>query len=391
MIFGKVLAMETESSNMPEQNPSERVNNAETPASNMQESEASATQGMENSNMQDPAPENMPESDTSKMPESEPTPLPPQQHMMDQPASEPPSRTRPGKQTGSGNRALVTVLIVILALATVGNGALAMQSSSKVNSTNADVTAAQSANSSLQASIAQQQTTANTLSTNIAGLQTTVSKLTGTTAPPPATTDFITPAKMIEPQVVYIEVIDRTGGGSGSGTIIRSDGYVLTNQHVVAGATSITVFLKTGEKFTATLINSNADLDAAIIKINTTRTDLPTVTMGSSASVVIGQEILTCGFPLGTDLFGNAAFGPATFNAGVVSAIRNLPSANTDNPAVTLNYIQIDADINPGNSGGGLFTLDGKLIGIPAYGFATGINAAIPIDAIQSLIQSSVK
>jgi len=321
-------------------------------------------------------------------------------NMPEQPATEsesprpiyepaPPMITR--KEPGSGNRALLTVLIVVLAIATLGNGALALQSNSKLSTTNSDLTAAQSSNSALQASIAQQQTGANTLLTNIASLQQTVSKLTGTTQGPPATTDYITPAKMIEPEVVYIEVTDRTGGGSGSGTIIRSDGYVLTNQHVIAGATAISVTLKNGDKFAATLINSNADLDAAILKLTTTRTDLPTVTIGSSASVVIGQEILTCGFPLGSDLFGSAVFGPATFNHGVVSAIRNLPSGNTNNPAFTLNYIQIDADINPGNSGGGLFTLDGKLIGIPAYGFATGVNAAIPIDAVLSLISSSVK
>lgn len=294
-----------------------------------------------------------------------------------------------GKSSGKG--ALVAVLIVILAIATVANGALVLQSNSKLDTTNSNVTAAQSNNTSLQSSIAQQQTTASGLSTSITSLQTTVSKLTGTTAPPPATVDFVTPAKMIQPEVVYVEVTDRTGGATGSGTIIRADGYVLTNQHVIAGATSISVTLSTGEKFAATLVNSNADLDAAILKLTTTRTDLPTVTMGSSASVVIGQEILTCGFPLGSDLFGNAVFGPATFNSGVVSAIRNLPSGNTNNPAVTLNYIQIDADINPGNSGGGLFTLDGKFVGIPAYGFATGVNAAIPIDALQSFIQSSVK
>ncbi|PPD58007.1 S1C family serine protease [Dehalogenimonas etheniformans] len=337
--------MEMESSNMPEQNPSEQARN--------------------------------------------PQPVTPSP-MMHQTVSEPIAQM-PRKSPGSGGNALVAVLIVILALATVGNGALAIQSNSKVSSTNSDLAAAQSANSSLQASIAQQQTAANTLSASVATLQQTVSKLTGTTTPTPTTTDFVTPAKMIEPQVVYIEVTDRTGGGSGSGTIIRSDGYVLTNQHVIAGATSISVTLKTGEKFTATLVDSSADLDAAILKMNTTRTDLPTVTIGSSASVVIGQEILTCGFPLGSDLFGNAVFGPATFNAGVVSAIRNLPSGNTDNPAFTLNYIQIDADINPGNSGGGLFTLDGKLVGIPSYGFATGINTAIPIDAVKALIQSSVK
>jgi serine protease Do len=352
--------------------------------------------------------------ESSHNPEQNPAEQPPEQPMGSnpepmnpEPSAMPPSSTpepmtyrqtptpmspmTTGKQPGSGSNALVTVLIVILAVLTVGNGALALQSNSKVSTANSDLTTAQSANSSLQASIAQQQTAANSLSASVASLQQTVSKLGGTTAPPPATTDFVTPAKLIEPQVVYIEATDRTGGGSGSGTIIRSDGYILTNQHVIAGATSISVTLKTGEKFTATLVNSNADLDAAILKLTTTRTDLPTVTMGSSASVVIGQEILTCGFPLGSDLFGNATFGPATFNAGVVSAIRNLPSGNTDNPAVKLDYIQIDADINPGNSGGGLFTLDGKLIGIPAYGFATGINAAIPIDAVKALIQSSVK
>ncbi len=105
--------------------------------------------------------------------------------------------------------------------------------------------------------------------------------------------------------------------------------------------------------------------------------------------MVIGQEILTCGFPLGDELFGSASFGPASFNHGMVSAIRNLPSGNTDNPAVKLDYIQIDADINPGNSGGGLFTLDGKLVGIPSYGFSTGINTAIPVNAVQALIQSA--
>ena len=163
----------------------------------------------------------------------------------------------------SGGGALVAVLIAILAIATVANGALVLQSNSKLDTTNSSLTAAQSNNTALQSSIAQQQTTANGLSTSISNLQTTVSKLTGTTAPPPATVDFVTPAKVIQPEVVYIEVTDRTGGATGSGTIIRSDGYVLTNQHVIAGATSISVTLSTGEKFAATLVNSNADLDAA--------------------------------------------------------------------------------------------------------------------------------
>jgi serine protease Do len=347
--------METETSNTPEQNQQQ-----------MPEQPASTPDGI--SEQPTSMSGSVPEQPTS-MPPGEPEPM-----MQPPPATPPPNMPPPmmtapgGKRSGSG--VLAAVLIVLLAIATMVNGGLVLQSNSKLDTTNSNLTAAQS---------------------TIASLQQTVSKLTGTTPATPATVDFITPAKMILPEVVYVEVTDRTGGATGSGTIIRSDGYVLTNQHVIAGATSISVTLSTGEKFAATLVNSNADLDAAILKLTTTRTNLPTVTMGSSASVVIGQEILTCGFPLGADLFGSATFGPATFNAGVVSAIRNLPSGNTNNPAVTLNYIQIDADINPGNSGGGLFTLDGKFIGIPAYGFATGVNAAIPIDALQSLIQSSLK
>jgi len=105
--------------------------------------------------------------------------------------------------------------------------------------------------------------------------------------------------------------------------------------------------------------------------------------------VLPGEEVLTCGFPLGSDLPGSS-----TFTAGIISAIRTLPSINTSTTrhpsSVTLNYIQIDADINPGNSGGGLFTTDGKLVGIPAYSDATGINFAVPIDAASSLIKSAL-
>jgi serine protease Do len=294
------------------------------------------------------------------------------------------------KRPGGGQRFLLSALIAVLGLATVANGAFLVQSGDDVKTTDSAVAALETENSTLQASIAQQQMAADGLLSQIAAMQQTVSSLSGTTptgAPTP--TDFTVPAKIIEPTIVYVEATDRFGAGTGSGTIIRADGYVLTNQHVIAGSTAISITLKTGEKFTATVLASNADLDAAVLKLNTTRKDFPVATMGNSATVAVGQEILTCGFPLGSELFGSANFGPATFNHGMVSAIRNLASGNTENPAVKLDYIQIDADINPGNSGGGLFTLDGKLVGIPSYGFSTGINTAIPINAVQALIQSA--
>ena len=116
--------------------------------------------------------------------------------MAPQPSPVPMAPMYTGRNPRSGNNALVAVLIVILAIATVGNGALFMQSNSKLNTTNSDLAAAQSNNTSLQSSIAQQQTAANGLSSSVAAIQQTVSKLTGTTTPaPPSTTDYVAPAK----------------------------------------------------------------------------------------------------------------------------------------------------------------------------------------------------
>ena len=140
-----------------------------------------------------------------------------------------------------------------------------------------------------------------------------------------------------------------------------------------------------GETYSATVVISNIDLDSAVLKLNTTRTDLPAITFGSSTNTIVGEQIFTGGFPLGSEELP----GPATFNSGIVSAIRIMTSSNSFNSNFQIAYIQIDADINPGNSGGGLFNTNGELIGIPSYGFAAGINTAVPIDAVKSLIQNA--
>ncbi len=313
-----------------------------------------------------------------------PEPISPQPTVPQPVAPEPiKHKNRPG----TASRWLASVFVGILALATAVNGAMLWQTNDDLKTTASDLSAVAGENTALQGSLTQQQAAADDIVADIAALELAISKIpSGTTT---TGTDFTAAVRIIEPSVVFVQANDRFGAGTGSGTIIRSDGFVLTNQHVIDGATSIRVTLKTGESFSATILASNADLDVAVLKMSTTRTDLPAATLGSSAAVIVGQEIIACGFPLGEELFGNAQFGPASFNHGLVSAIRNLPSGNTENPNVRLDYIQIDADINPGNSGGGLFTLDGKLIGIPAYGFSTGINTAIPIDAALALIQSA--
>ena len=187
----------------------------------------------------------------------------------------------------------------------------------------------------------------------------------------------------VEPTIVRIDVTIATGLDSGSGTIIDKRGYVVTNAHVVAGAQSINVTLKDGTSLGATVIASDANQDLAVIKLTSARTDFPVMPLGTMADVVVGEAVMTAGFPGGTDLPG-----PATFSVGIISAMRTYTGAN---------YIQTDASINPGNSGGCLLTLGGKMIGITTAGIAPirqdfeDINLAIPIDQVAAFIAQNVK
>ncbi len=186
----------------------------------------------------------------------------------------------------------------------------------------------------------------------------------------------------VEPTIVRIDVSVQGGLASGSGTIIDNRGYIVTNAHVVAGARSIQVTLKDGTLLAATVIASDTNQDLAIIKLTTTRTNFPVMTLGTMSDVLVGEAVMAGGFPMGTDLPG-----PATFTQGVVSALRNYYGAV---------YIQVDAAVNPGNSGGCLFTLSGKMIGIPSSGLVPpgdyeDINLAIPIDQVAVYIGQYVK
>jgi serine protease Do len=174
--------------------------------------------------------------------------------------------------------------------------------------------------------------------------------------------------------------------GLGSGVIIDPQGYVLTNEHVVADAEKITVTLTDGREFTGTVKGKDPRADLAVVKIDAK--DLPVVSLGDSSQLKAGQWVVALGNPLGLAGIGPAAqtFGSEpTLSVGVVSALhRQLPRTSRYDRDYS-DLIQTDATINPGNSGGPLVGLDGQVIGVNvaiitgpgnAYGFAIPINKA---------------
>ena len=139
--------------------------------------------------------------------------------------------------------------------------------------------------------------------------------------------------------------------GAGSGVIITSDGYIVTNNHVIDGASNITVRLKNGNEYKAVLIGTDADTDLAVIKIVANETLSPVV-FGNSDVIKVGQQVVAVGNPLGS-LGG-------TVTTGIISALDREVTVE----GKKMNLLQTDTAVNPGNSGGGLFNLKGELIGV---------------------------
>src|SRR5438046_4167472 len=175
--------------------------------------------------------------------------------------------------------------------------------------------------------------------------------------------------------------------GSGSGFIVSPDGYILTNNHVVAGADKVTVKLYDKREFTAKVVGTDPNTDVAVIKIDTR--GLPTVSLGNSDSTRVGEWSLAIGNPLGEAF----AF---TVTAGIVSAKGRLLRDLQNSRYAIQDFIQTDAAINPGNSGGPLVNIRGQVIGINSAiasetGFYAGYGFAIPINLARTVMDQLVK
>ncbi len=183
-------------------------------------------------------------------------------------------------------------------------------------------------------------------------------------------------AETVGPSVVGISSQLSNGTSSGSGIIFSSDGYIVTNAHVISGGTNIQVTTSDGKIYNASVIGSDAKSDLAVLKIDAS--GLAAATFGDSDSLRAGDTAIAIGNPLGLDLAG-------TVTAGVISALNR--EVEVDGRYMTL--LQTDAAINPGNSGGALANSYGQVIGINSVkiasseteglGFAIPSNAAVPI------------
>jgi serine protease Do len=169
---------------------------------------------------------------------------------------------------------------------------------------------------------------------------------------------------------------------SGTGFIVKSDGVIITNQHVVAGAVGITVTLPDGTDLPGTLVGEDPMTDIAVVRID--RRNLPVVTLGKSTDLLIGEWVVALGNPYAF-LLGNSE---PSVTAGVVSATHRNILPNQDQPGLYLDMIQTDAAINPGNSGGPLANALGEVVAVNSSIFtggggssgSIGLGFAIPIE-----------
>jgi putative serine protease PepD len=201
-----------------------------------------------------------------------------------------------------------------------------------------------------------------------------------------------TVADEVLPSVVTISAKGAGGAGTGSGEAIRSDGYILTNNHVISAAAnggSVAVQFGDGATAQATIVGRDPLTDLAVLKVQPPH-GLKMISTGSSESVRVGQPVVALGAPLGLS---------GTVTAGIVSALDRTVEVpgEADRSALLVSAVQTDAAINPGNSGGALVNCAGELIGVPtagavvpspsgqASGGSIGLGFAIPVDLATSI------
>ena len=196
-------------------------------------------------------------------------------------------------------------------------------------------------------------------------------------------------AAKVKPTIVEVYVTLAKGAALGSGVIVDSRGYIVTNNHVVSGATTIQVILSNGTKEAAQLAGADAAYDLAVLKIAVPQGGLTVATLGDSTQLKVGQEVLVIGNPLGIT---------QTVTNGIVSVLKRTVSEGQGGPTIQ-NAIQTDAPINPGNSGGALVDLQGNVVGIPTLTAidpefntpANGVGFAIPVNRVKTILPQFIQ
>lgn len=208
------------------------------------------------------------------------------------------------------------------------------------------------------------------------------------------TIDVKSIASLVTPSVVSIKVVAPAGTGTGSGSVYKSDkssSFIITNNHVIEAAAvsgTITVELINGDVVPAQIVGRDVAYDLAVIKVN--RGNLPTVTLGDSSKVSVGESVVAIGSPLGL---------ASTVTSGIISALNRPVTTGTFGAESFVNAIQTDAAINPGNSGGALLDSRGRIIGVNSAiatlssGGASGsigLGFSIPINEAKRVIDELI-
>jgi putative serine protease PepD len=206
--------------------------------------------------------------------------------------------------------------------------------------------------------------------------------------------DAKTIASLVTPSVVSVKVTSTSGGGNGSGSIYKSNSttsFIVTNNHVVEDAAtggSITIELVDGSQYKGTIVGRDANYDLAVVKISAG--NLPTINLGDSTKVSVGDSVLAIGSPLGL---------ANTVTSGIISSLNRPVTTGSTGSESYVNAIQTDAAINPGNSGGALVDVQGRLIGVNSAiatlssGGASGsigLGFAIPITEAKRIIDEII-
>ena len=179
---------------------------------------------------------------------------------------------------------------------------------------------------------------------------------------------------------------ERRNAGIGSGFVVRRDGIIVTNAHVIAGATKVSIGMRDGTSYDATVVGIDETNDLAVVRIKAT--DLPVAPLGSSSTLIVGEWSIAIGNPFGFVL-GNSE---PSVSVGVISAVGRNLAGRGDGGGVYVDMIQTDAAINPGNSGGPLVNAAGDVVGVNSSiyspsGGSVGLGFAIPIDRTKRIVE----